>query len=104
MGPGVIGPAEMKALMFPSFLVIGHNSCKTKAPLKGAYVVELAFYDKEEFRTAVATFYVASLESGEKFKHAYEVPGDARILGPVVSIRVRSIMESPVIPPGEAKP
>lgn len=84
----------MKALMFPSFIATGHNSCKTKQPLKGSYIVELAFYDKDGFRTSIATLGVGSLDPGEKFKHAYQIPDDARILGPVVSIRVRSITET----------
>ena len=98
-GPGVIGSAEFRAMLLPSFLVTAHNSCKTAQPLKNAaWEVEVAFYDKDNFRIAIGTFYVGSLSPGEKVKHAFEIPDAARVGGPVVSIKVRTINETAVIP------
>jgi hypothetical protein len=107
-GPGVIGSAEVKAMLTPQFQVLGHNSCKAKQPIikdgtgtnpaLGAWSVEVAFYDKENFRIGIGVFYVGSLDPAEKFKHAYEIPDNVRVLGPVESIRVRSITQSVAIP------
>ncbi len=97
---GVIGPAEWKAMTLPQFKVVGHNSCKAKQPARAGfiYIIEVAFYDKEDYRIGIGTLYVASLGPGEKFKHDYEIPGDVRVNGPVVAIRVRSITETVAIP------
>ncbi len=102
-GPGVVGGAELKAMMVPRFEAIGHNPCKTRQPVTAGqsettWIVEIAFYDKDNYRLGINTFYVASLSAGEKFRHAYDIPADVRVLGPVQLITVRSITTTVNIP------
>lgn len=97
-GPGITIGAQFKMMLVPHFEVTGHNSCKATAPISQSdllvFDVTVAFYDKDGFRTGLGHLYVAKLEAGEKFKHAYEIPDDANVLGPVVTVKVQSIRES----------
>lgn len=95
-GPGIITPEQIKLAMSYTFLVTGHNTCKVKAPVKGSWFVEVAFYDKDGVRLDISSFYVVSLAPEEKFRHLFEVPSSALIVGPVASAKVRSIIESPL--------
>ena len=98
-GPGVVGGAEFKAMLFPSFQVIAHNACKTKQPVKSdAWNVEVAFYDKDDFRLGLGTFSVSWLGPREKVKHTFEIPEDVRVNGLVASVKVRAITEAATIP------
>jgi hypothetical protein len=96
---------DFRALVVPRFEVTAHNSCKFKAPaVRGIgpsttaqslmFSVEVAFYSKEGLRTGIGTFYVGTMEPGERIWHAYEIPDYARALTAVSSIKVRSITDA----------
>lgn len=95
-GPGVVTAAGLKAMMVPRFEFTGHNSCKTAQPVSPYLIfdVEVAFYDKEGFRTGVGHFYVGKVDAGEKVRHAFEIPDDATVLGTVTSVKVKLIIET----------
>ncbi len=93
-GPGIVNGEMFKASLTAHIQIVGHNSCKTKTPLKGLWLVELSFYDKDSYRIGIHSIQVAQLEVDEKFKHEYELPGDVLMTS---TIKVRSLKESPDI-------
>lgn len=96
-GPGITSPQQLQAAMSYQFRVEAHNSCKTKAPMKGSWLVEVSFYDGTETRIGISTFYVGSLLPAEKVRYVFQVPGGVLATGTPATVRVRSIVESPEI-------
>jgi hypothetical protein len=94
-GPGEITGAKLRAMVVPRFEVTAHNSCRTKQPSiqQLAFRVEVAFYSKDGRRMGISSFFVQTLEPGEKIWHAFEIPDDVRILAPASSVKVKSITE-----------
>lgn len=77
------------------YQVLGHNSCKTKQPVKdGMYwSVDVGLYDKDGARIGLDSFVVMSLETGEKLKHVFPIPYGVEVNGETVVIKVRGITE-----------
>ena len=98
-GPGntfTVGTGEdLKAKLTPSYVVVGHNSCKDKSTggLPGFTLIRVGFYDKEGYRTGVDVLNVAVLKPGEKFRAIREIPEFARQLRPVWKVAVVDITE-----------
>lgn len=90
-GPGVVTGEEFKRALLGGVEITGHNSCSSKQPTRlslNVWSVNLSFYDKNDFRIALANITVASLDPGEKFRHSYALPDDGTA---AVSAKVKEV-------------